>query len=172
MSFTVVAGDGVVLVIGATANATGGGAGAGRGTGFACGRATIGRSIDDAALRLRPTVIVGLPSAGIRANVSLSAPAMATRIRSPAASSTEMGCRPKSSRVACPGTSGDASARVNEWNGANVLNGGAPVEIARCSARSVPSVRYVTRPDGSTASRYTKNAPSAAVDATDRCTIG
>ena len=44
-------------------------------------RPTTGSSIHDASFRFLDTVIVGTPVAGILANVSLSAPAMAIRRR-------------------------------------------------------------------------------------------
>ena len=54
-----------------------------------------GNSIDDGFALFLKTVIVGEPVAGIRANVSLSAPAMAMRTRWPFLISTEVGCRPE-----------------------------------------------------------------------------
>src|SRR6185503_1103795 len=52
-----------------------------------------GNSIDESAPLLRCTEIVGLPSAGIRRNVPLSWPAIATRRRCPFLTNTEIGCR-------------------------------------------------------------------------------
>ncbi len=55
---------------------------------------TTGNSILDAYTALRSTVIIGSPVAGTLANSPASAPAMATRNRYPALSTTEVGCRP------------------------------------------------------------------------------
>ena len=58
---------------------------------------------------MRSIVHVGVASSGIRANVSLSAPAIARRMRCPFLNSTEVGCMPIAISADSPGTMGAAS---------------------------------------------------------------
>src|SRR5881394_1496479 len=77
-------------------------------------RLITGKSIHDAFCLLRAILIVGTPVSGMRGNVSLSAPAIASRRQWPFLIRTEVGCKANLSSAICPGTSGIASCFLNE----------------------------------------------------------